>query len=304
MLKFILFLSSFWAFITISAQQVTNMQVTQEGDNVVITYNISSDKVEQTFDIKVECSADDGKTFSIIPQSLTGDLKGVSAGTAKRIVWDVLSERETLTGDHFVFQLVATENKPADSFYGNSGTFTDDRDEHVYKWVKIGSQIWMAENLKATKYRNSDPIPDVTDNKKWARLKSDAYCNYNNDPSNVTSYGRLYNWYSVNDIRNIAPIGWHIPTDKEWTMLTDFLGGERFVAGKLKEMGFTFAVLLGGSRDSNGIFCDILINSSWWSSKEYSNTNAYYRTLTNTFSSVYSFTHNKSCGFSVRCVKD
>ncbi|MBV5313656.1 MAG: formylglycine-generating enzyme family protein [Prolixibacteraceae bacterium] len=107
MQKFLSFLIASFPILTISAQQVTNIKVTQESDKVVLTYDIASDKAGQTFDIKVECSADGGKTYSIVPQTITGDLKGITAGKTKRIVWDVLSERQELAGDQFVFQLVA-----------------------------------------------------------------------------------------------------------------------------------------------------------------------------------------------------
>src|SRR5665648_943598 len=106
-----------------------------------------------------------------------------------------------------------------------SGTVTD-IDGNVYKTVTIGTQVWMAENLKTTKYRNGDPIPNITDATAWTNLTTGAYCNNNNDANYATTYGRLYNWYAVNDIRNIAPAGWHIPTKAEWTTLTTYLGGQ------------------------------------------------------------------------------
>ena len=230
MLKFLFILIGFLSFFNISAQQVTNMAVTQEGDNVVITYDISSDKTGQTFDIKVECSTDNGKTFSITPLSITGDLKEVSTGNGKRIVWDVLSEGQELTGDKFVFQLALSNSNS-----GNSGTFTDPRDGHVYKWVKIGTQIWMAENLSATKYNDGTAIPNVTDNTKWGTLKTPSYCYYNNGLIFYNTYGALYNWYTVNT-GNLAPIGWHVPTDAEWTILTTHLRGGDYSGGEeLKE---------------------------------------------------------------------
>jgi uncharacterized protein (TIGR02145 family) len=218
MLKFLFILISFLSFLTIRAQQVTNIEITQESDKVVITYDITSNKAGQTFDIKVKCSADGGKTFSINPQSITGDLTSVSTGTGKRIVWDVLSERQELAGDHFVFQLVAT-----DPFSGSSGTFTDSRDGEVYKWVKIGDQVWMAENLRTTKYRDSTNIPNVTDYEAWSKLKTPGYCWYNNEITNRNKYGALYNWHTVNTDK-LAPKGWHVTTDAEWTTLVNYLG--------------------------------------------------------------------------------
>jgi len=108
------------------------------------------------------------------------------------------------------------ENKP------ETGTVTD-TDGNSYKTVKIGDQWWMTENLKVTHYGNGDPIPEVTDNTQWSVLDTGAYCNYGNDAGRVSNYGRLYNWYVINDNRNIAPEGWHVATYDDWTFLIDFL---------------------------------------------------------------------------------
>ena len=121
---------------------------------------------------------------------------------------------------------------------GKYNTVTD-IDGNAYHTVAIGKQVWLVENLKVTRYRNGDQIPNVSDNKQWCNLTTGAYCNYNNDANNVTTYGRLYNWYAVHDIRNIAPKGWHVATDVEWKILTDYLGGETIAGGKLKETGTT-----------------------------------------------------------------
>jgi uncharacterized protein (TIGR02145 family) len=99
----------------------------------------------------------------------------------------------------------------------------------------------MAENLRTTKYSDSTEIPNVTDNTAWEALTTGAYCNYNNTTSadTIATYGRLYNWYAATDSRNIAPAGWHVPTDAEWTTLTTYLGGESVAGGKMKETGIT-----------------------------------------------------------------
>ena len=120
MLKFLFILICLLSFTTLYAQQTSNMQVTQQVDNVVITYDISSEKSGQTFDIKVECSSDGGKTYSIIPQFITGDIKGIAAGNKKQIIWNVLNERQELVGDQFVFQLWAKENNPINSYSNDS----------------------------------------------------------------------------------------------------------------------------------------------------------------------------------------
>lgn len=317
MLKLILILIGFLSFLTLHAQQVTNIRVSLEGDKVVITYDISSNNAGQTFDIKVECSADGGKTFSINPQSLTGDLTSVSTGIGKRIVWDVLSERQELAGDQFVFQLVATVNNPTDSYSSNSGTFTDARDGQEYKWVKIGTQIWMAENLRTSKYNDGTAIPNVTDTKIWTNLKTPGYCWYNNDLSNKYIYGSLYNWYAINTAK-LAPIGWHVPTDAEWTTLTNYLGDDSKAGGKLKAKGTLhwhtpnagatnetgFTALPAGRRYYNDSFNYVGYDGLWWSYTEVSKSNAWGRSIYYNSSNISRDFYFKEGGFSVRCVKD
>ncbi|MDF1546840.1 MAG: fibrobacter succinogenes major paralogous domain-containing protein [Bacteroidales bacterium] len=179
--------------------------------------------------------------------------------------------------------------KKDDPVEAETGTVTD-ADGNVYKTVKIGTQIWMAENLKTTKYHNGDAIPEVTGITEWGDLTTSAYCNYDNNAASATTYGRLYNWYAVNDSRNIAPSGWHIPTDADWETLKTYLGGSDLAGGKLKEAGTGhwqspnlgatnesgFNALPGGVRGLNGIFGYIGIFSIWWSANQYSDIYAYY----------------------------
>ena len=117
-----------------------------------------------------------------------------------------------------------------------TGTVTD-IDGNVYKTVKIGEQWWMMENLKVTHYRSGDPIPNVTNIPEWISLTTGAYCNYDYDEGNVETYGRLYNWYAVNDRRNIAPAGWHVASWDEWIELINYLGGVNVAGGKMKVPG-------------------------------------------------------------------
>jgi len=114
-----------------------------------------------------------------------------------------------------------------------------DQDGKSYKTVVIGNQTWMAENLKTIHYRNGDPIPLIVDNNAWSGLDSGAFCNCNNtnNMNFVDTYGILYNWHAVSDSRNIAPTGWHVPTNEEWYQLIDFLGGEDVAGEKIKEKG-------------------------------------------------------------------
>lgn len=132
-----------------------------------------------------------------------------------------------------------------------------DIDGNIYKTVRIGNQLWMAENLKVTHYRNGEAIPNVTDNEEWSNLKSGAYCNYKNNANYGQKYGRLYNWYAVDDTRGLAPAGWHVPTDEEWRTLIQFLGGENVAGGKLKSKLQWKQPNLGATNESgfNGLPC-------------------------------------------------
>lgn len=119
-----------------------------------------------------------------------------------------------------------------------SQTVTD-ADGNIYSTVTIGNQVWLGENLRTTKFSNNDPIAMVLDSAQWPVQTAAAYCYYNNDSSYVNPYGNLYNWYTVNDARNVCPAGYHVPTAAEWADLVSFLGGETVAGGKLKEQGFS-----------------------------------------------------------------
>ncbi len=199
------------------------------------------------------------------------------------------------------------------------GTMTD-QDGNVYKTVTIGTQTWMAENLRTTKYNDGTPIPLVTDPEAWVNLTTGAYCNYGNtsNTETIATFGRLYNWYAVNTGK-LAPKGWHVPTDAEWTELTDYLGGESMAGDKLKETGTThwnspntgatnetgFTALPGGCRDLDGSFYVIGGSGYWWSATVNYASNAWYRSMHYNSSYVDSyFTYSKEDGSSVRCVRD
>jgi uncharacterized protein (TIGR02145 family) len=216
-----------------------------------------------------------------------------------------------------IFILEPTENQTV-SF--NFVTCTDASSNH-YAVVQIGTQMWMAENLKTIKYSNSDLIPNVTDNTQWSNLTTGAFCNYNNttNTDTINTYGRLYNWHAVDDSRGIAPAGWHVPTDTEWTTLTTYLGGTFLVGGKMKEnctllwtspnTGATnesgFSGLPSGNRwNSDGIFYHLGSYSNLWSATEYDVTNAWIRCLSFDDATVVAPYVNKAYGVAVRCIMD
>jgi len=201
----------------------------------------------------------------------------------------------------------------------NDSTFTDKRNWQKYGLVKINTQVWMSENLNTSTYRNGDPIRYASTEQEWqyaGRYGEGAWCYYEHDPKNGAIYGKLYNWYAVNDSRGLAPIGYHIPMDAEWTVLTDFLGGEAIAGFKMKSTsgwangdngdnrsGFNG---LPGGYYKLGFFYGIAETGFYWSSSEYNANDAWNRYLNSTpyNTKVDRSNFDKSCGMSVRCLRD
>ena len=191
-----------------------------------------------------------------------------------------------------------------------------DVDGNVYNSVVIGSQTWMKENLKTTRYRDSTAIPTGLDSATWRNTTSGAYTIYDNDTANNTIYGKLYNWYAVADPRNLCPTGWHVPTDAEFTQLTDYLGGEAVAGGKMKATtlwnspneGATnssgFSALPGGLRNNYGNYNNIGDNGYFWSATESTGNSAWDRYLYFSYIDAPRYDTYQAAGFSVRCVKD
>ncbi len=284
---------------------------------------------------------------------------GGSTITMRGICWDT-SQHPIATGSHTsdslgtgVFTSSITGLKPATTYYlrsfainsigtgyGNEITFTTqnknirgimfnpnltygsvtDTDGNTYKTIQIGTQTWMAENLKTTRYKNGDLIgttspatldisSETTAKYQWA---------YNGDESKVAIYGRLYTWYAVTDSRYVCPTGWHVPSDEEWTALTDFLSGADVAGGKLKETGFMhwwspntgatnatgFTALPGGYRYSYGEFDLIGYYGFRWSSSESSTGYAWCRKMYYNYGYDYRSYGVAQDNFSVRCLRD
>ena len=213
----------------------------------------------------------------------------------------------------FSFNLVAQE------------TVTD-YDGNVYSTISIGTQVWMKENLKTTRYNDGASIPNVTGTSAWFALSTPAYCWYDNNAAKYkATYGALYNWYAVKTGK-LSPVGWHVPSDDEWTILVNYLGGDAVAGGKLKETGTThwqspnvgadnssgFSAFGGGWRDcgNNGSFDGIsIINDAggygmWWSSTEKDSSNSWYRSLGSYITSIAHANYKMIQGISVRCLKN
>lgn len=203
----------------------------------------------------------------------------------------------------------------------------DWNDGDSYTTIIIGDQEWMVENLKVTHYKNGDSIPRAYSGSEWNNLSTGAYAVYDDSESNLDTYGNLYNWYAVDDDRGICPEGWRVPTDDEFTALTNYLGGENVAGGKLKECtegscpesnywfgpnaGATnesgFTGLPGGQRLGHPVYADcqwIRENAYFWSSTDANNSAAFYRQLYNMRSDIDRALFSKEYGLSVRCLKD
>jgi len=228
-------------------------------------------------------------------------------------------------GTQYAFA-VSEVNAGGESGLSNVVTATPnvvDIDGNVYHTVKIGTQVWMVENLKTRRYNNGAPIPLDTNSSTWGGLTTGAYCWYNNDSvSNKNAYGALYNWYAVS-IGKLAPTGWHVPTDSEWTVLTMYVnntyyGGLDSAGGALKSTGTTywpspntsstnssgFSALPGGYRNGAGPFGNIGFYGYWWSSTAYGASNSWDRSMEFDGAFVSRSFPNSKTGFSVRCVRD
>ncbi len=209
---------------------------------------------------------------------------------------------------------------------GKTGTFAD-IDGNVYKTVKICDQVGLAKNLNVSSYRNGDAIHYAITVEEWNKAEENqdgAWCYYDNDPSNGEIYGKLYNWYAVNDPRGLAPAGWHIASLNEWYKLEECLGGYGVAGGKLKSTGtiqkgsgvwdspnygatneIGFSALPGGYRsESDGSFETMASVGIWWTSSENRNGTAFYLSLYNANANLDRGFENYINGYSVRCVKD
>ncbi len=194
-----------------------------------------------------------------------------------------------------------------------------DIEGNIYSTIKIGNQVWMAENLKVTKFRNGDPISNITNMLAWENCflnEKAAYCDIKNDPNYKSEYGRLYNWYSVNDIRKLAPTGWHIPTQSEFNTLVMYLGGYEIAGGKLKEMGTIHwnNPNSGATNETrfNGIPAGVRVgqfdlegkNLAMWTSTDLDNFYAWHFRLLHDNIGVAADDAYKNEGMSIRCIKD
>ena len=185
------------------------------------------------------------------------------------------------------------------------------------KDVTIEEQVWMAKNLNVVKFRNGDSIPEAKTDEEWEKAGDNGqpvWCYYNNDPLNGEKFGKLYNWYAVNDTRGLAPVGWKIPSDKDWKILTDYLGGEEIAGTKMKSKSgwkedgnrtneSCFSATPLGMRFHLGMFSNDSAYATWWTSTEDEAAIAVGRRILHSLGSVIRITLPKEYGISVRYLK-
>ena len=252
--------------------------------------------------------------------SATGDTLFVGDGSF--VIIPGISEANSFTTGTTLHTCGATHVHNPNLSYGSM----TDQEGNRYKTIVIGSQEWMAENLSTSIYRNGDAIQTGLSNAEWTntvitQIGSWAY--WNDDVSNACPYGKLYNWYACVDARKLCPVGWHVPTDAEWTVLTNYLGGEATAGGIMKATGTIetatglwyapnaeatnstgFSGIPGGFRNNNGGYGYIGYLLHWWSSSEVGNDFAFSRYLGYSGGNALRVNSNKQVGFSVRCLRD
>lgn len=235
------------------------------------------------------------------------------------------------TNTFYYVRAYATNSKG--TAYGNTRSFetlksvvyglVKDIDSNIYHVVKVGTQYWLRENLRVTHYRNGDDIPNVPGDTPWKTLTTGAYCIYDNQVPNDTTFGNLYNWHALSDSRGLCPADWHVPSDAEWTTMGDFLGGNSVAGGKLKSTGTIeggtglwyapntdatnsrgFTGLPGGYRINYGTFYSLSNVGYFWSSTDTASVNAWNFVLDANNGNLKRIYNLKTNGFSIRCCRD
>ena len=289
------------------------------------TVNANNQSTTVTFEYGTSTSY--GQTINAIPNTVSGstntsvsaNLTGLTISTMYHYRVKAVSSSGTTYGSDVTFNTL--DAGVSGIIFNPNLTYgsVSDNDGNTYKTIQIGTQTWMAENLKTTKHNDGTAIPLVTDGTAWAALSTPGYCWYSNDAATYkATYGALYNWYAVNT-GNLCFTGWHVPTDAEWTTLTNYLGGETIAGGKLKETGTShwsspntgatnesgFTALPGGARSLiSGTFVDVGNYGGWRSSTEYSTGNSYGRCMRCSYGYVSRVSYIVRTGFSVRCLRD
>ncbi len=311
-----------------NAQNITNITATQNGKNIIVNYNLNGKEGISSYEIKLYVSPDGGNTWQGPLTAVSGAVgKAQTAGTEKSITWEVLNEKgfNKLKGRDIRFKVIAILSK---NIIKETKTVDEIKpiDKTDIPSVLIGNQVWMTKNLDVDHYQNGDIIDEVTSAGDWYRVglkQIGAWCYFNNEPANGARYGKLYNWYAVNDKRGLCPKGWHVPSAAEWTELIEQLGGMKSAYKKLKstkdwinEKGNNksgFNALPGSTRSYDGKFPVRLIDTygignegKWWSSNSYNENDAIFFEIHDFYSDELPYLNSlsKHNGYSIRCIKN
>jgi uncharacterized protein (TIGR02145 family) len=249
--------------------------------------------------------------------SATGDTLFVGDGSF--VIIPGISEANSFTTGTTLHTCGAPNVHNPDLTYGSM----TDQEGNVYKTIVIGTQEWMAENLNSSIYRNGDAIATGFSDVEWQYATSGAWTYYNNDEVYACPFGKIYNWHACSDLRDLCPVGWHLPTHEEWTILIDFLGGQNTAGGKMKSIGVTddgsgfwdapnsgasnssgFSALPAGFRSIMGEYINISRFAWWWTSSSVNEYSSKCLTISLVDNSIGLGLYNKPFGFSVRCLRD
>jgi uncharacterized protein (TIGR02145 family) len=237
------------------------------------------------------------------------------------------SDPNLTPGTTYIYRVIASNSAGNSTVYSNEVTVTTSGGVVNLPNVTACNQIWSSQNISVSNYRNGDIIPQVTDAAVWQSLTTGAWCWYNNDSVNYSKYGKLYNWYAVNDARGLAPQGWHVPSNSEWNKIVKCIdpaadtacfgcyqsttvgGPMKSSSGWLNNGNGTnssgFGALPGGARRANGSFdFNAGYYGHWWSSSEQTTSTAWIRYLAGTNNTIFNDHVNKAIGYSVRVVRD
>jgi uncharacterized protein (TIGR02145 family) len=294
---------------TVMGSSVINLGV----NTATLSCSINPNFVNTTVNFEWGTTTSYGYTAAVSQNPLTGgnpvnvsvDLTGLESEITYNFRIKATNDLGTIYSDNLSFKTFAAVDGDGNGYYS----------------VTIGTQTWLIENLKTTKYNDGTNIPNVTDSIAWKALTTGAYCNYRNktDPSFIATYGRLYNWYAVNSGK-LAPAGWHIPTHNEWNALVTFLGGQDVAGGKMKEAGIIhwqtpnigatnesgFSALPSGYRGPiiTYEYQSLGKHVAFWESTIYTGTQAYGLVLRYNEITSETYIFNKAYGFPVRLIKD
>lgn len=273
-----------------------------DGTGLVDVY-FNLDGTESDYYISLEVSFDSGNTFTPIdPAHISGVGQPISPGINKHLIWNGMQTNPNIYSGLSEVKVIANTYPSTVSDY----------DGNVYYTTHIGGKVWMKENLKTSKYCNGTNI----EYGNWDNSNG-TYAWYDNNIFWKDSYGALYNWLAVDNTNGLCPNGWHVPSDEEWTALTDYLGGQAIAGGKLKEVGTLhwnspnagatnetgYTALPGGYRHSNGSFNSINNYGAWWTSSEHDSEYSLMRSMYSSNGVVgRSMSFKRIIGYSVRCI--